>query len=170
MHQERIGMQIIQIGLEYADAMLAIYNDAVLNTTASFDLEPRDKQYMREYIQVKKAGGFPLLGIIEDGELLGYAAYGPFRPRAAYNKTVELSVYIHKDHRGKGLGQKMLSLLIQKAVEQQYHCMVAAIDRENHVSIHVHKKAGFSVCGIIKEVGYKFDSPRDLVFMQLLLP
>lgn len=163
-------MQIKNLGRAYAKDMLAIYNEAVLNTTASFDLQCRDVEYMNDYFSEKEAGDFPILGIVEEGALLGYASYGTFRPRAAYKRTVEVSIYIQKDHRGKGLGQMLLSQLIVKAIEQQYHCMVAAIDAQNHVSIHVHQKAGFSLCGVIKEVGYKFDSYRDLVFMQLLLP
>jgi phosphinothricin acetyltransferase len=163
-------MQIKNLGRAYAKDMLAIYNEAVLNTTASFDLQCRDVEYMNDYFSEKEAGDFPILGIVEEGALLGYASYGTFRPRAAYKRTVEVSIYIQKDHRGKGLGQRLLSQLIVKAIEQQYHCMVAAIDAQNHVSIHVHQKAGFSLCGVIKEVGYKFDSYRDLVFMQLLLP
>ena len=163
-------MQIKNLGRAYAKDMLAIYNEAVLNTTASFDLQCRDVEYMNDYFSEKEAGDFPILGIVEEGALLGYASYGTFRPRAAYKRTVEVSIYMQKDHRGKGLGQMLLSQLIVKAIEQQYHCMVAAIDAQNHVSIHVHQKAGFSLCGVIKEVGYKFDSYRDLVFMQLLLP
>ncbi|NCC65329.1 MAG: N-acetyltransferase family protein [Spirochaetia bacterium] len=163
-------MQIMNLGREYAKDMLAIYNEAVLNTTASFDLQCRDLEYMNDYFSDKEAGNFPILGIVEEGTLLGYASYGTFRPRAAYKRTVEVSIYIHKDQRGKGLGQMLLSQLIAKAVEQQYHCMVAAIDAQNKISIYVHQKAGFSLCGVVKEVGYKFDSYRDLVFMQLLLP
>jgi len=138
-------MQIKNLGRAYAKDMLAIYNEAVLNTTASFDLQCRDVEYMNDYFSEKEAGDFPILGIVEEGALLGYASYGTFRPRAAYKRTVEVSIYIQKDHRGKGLGQRLLSQLIVKAIEQQYHCMVAAIDAQNHVSIHVHQKAGFSL-------------------------
>lgn len=164
-------MHLIDCTRSYADQILAIYNDAILTTTAMYEYVQRPQTSMIAWFDAKEQGGYPVIGLVdEQDKLLAFGTYGPFRPRPAYHYTIEHSVYVHKDHRGKGLGQIILAELIKKAIEQQYHCMVAAIDSENAASIRIHEKAGFEHNGVIKEVGYKFGSWRSLVLMQLLLP
>jgi phosphinothricin acetyltransferase len=164
-------MHCIECTRSYADQILAIYNDAILTTTAMYEYVKRPQESMLSWFDAKEQGGYPVIGLVDDNDkLLAFGTYGPFRTRPAYHYTIEHSVYVHKDYRGKGLGQIILSLLIKKAIEQQYHTIIAAIDSSNTASIHLHEKAGFEHCGVVKEVGYKFGLFRSLVFMQLLLP
>lgn len=102
-------------------------------------------------------------------QIAGFASYGPFRPWPAYKYSVEHSIYVHKDQRGKGIANTLLHRLIDHATAANLHTIVAGIDSENAVSINLHKKFGFKETARIKEVGYKFGRWLDLVFMQLIL-
>ncbi|HEV2482438.1 MAG TPA: GNAT family N-acetyltransferase [Puia sp.] len=99
----------------------------------------------------------------------GFASYGPFRPWPAYKYSVEHSIYVHKDQRGKGIAKKLLRTLIDHASAAGLHTIVAGIDSRNDVSINLHRQFGFKETGQIAQVGYKFGRWLDLVFMQLIL-
>src|SRR3982074_3451368 len=128
---------IVQCTFErHADAILEIFNDAILTSTALYDYKPRTSQNMVDWFDAKRAGGFPVIGLENsDGALLGFGSYGTFRAWPAYKYTVEHSVYVHKDHRGKGIGIALMHKLIDAAREQQYHVMVGGIDAANRASI-----------------------------------
>ena len=122
------------------------------------------------WFEAKEAGRFPVLGVVDDGgRLLGFASYGPFRAYPAYKYTVEHSVYVHREHRGAGLGRVLLGRLIAAASAQDYHVMVGAIDLANTGSIALHMALGFVHCGTVREAGFKFGRWLDLAFYQLLL-
>ncbi len=155
---------------DHAASILDIFNEAIANTTALYAYHPRTMEFMEEWFRNKSAGAFPVLGAVEEsGVLTGFATYGAFRPWAAYKYTVENSVYVHKNYRGRGIGLVLMEQLIQKAVAQDYHVMIAGIDEENRGSIALHEKLGFVHCGTIKQAGYKFGQWRDLAFYQLIL-
>jgi len=105
----------------------------------------------------------------EDGTLMGFGSYGPFRPHAAYQHTVEHSIYVDARFRGRGLGKELLNRLIERATQQGYHMMIGVIDAENAGSIALHAKAGFEPCGHIREAGFKFGRWLDLALYQLIL-
>jgi phosphinothricin acetyltransferase len=154
----------------YAGAILEILNEAILNSTALYDYKPRSLENMAGWFKAKEAAGFPVIGAIEQGgQLLGFASYGTFRAWPAYKYSVEHSVYVHKDHRGRGIGRALLQRLIEAAQEQQYHVMVGGIDATNVGSIALHEKLGFTHAGTIKHAGFKFGRWLDLGFYQLLL-
>src|SRR5262249_28999122 len=134
----------------YAEAILAILNEAIANSTALYEYQPRSLETMSNWFRVKQAGGFPVVGAVSSsGELLGFASYGTFRAWPAYKYSVEHSVYIHKDHRGKRIGIALMRALIAAAGEQQYHVMVGGIDVANAGSIALHEKLGFTHAGTI---------------------
>jgi phosphinothricin acetyltransferase len=154
----------------HAAEILAILNDAIVTSTALFDYRPRPPESMREWFRVKDSGRFPVLGAIgADGALLGFATYGTFRGWPAYKYTVEHSVYVHKDHRRKGVARALLTRLIAVAEEQNYHVLVAGIDAANAPSIALHEQLGFERCGTIHHAGFKFGRWLDLVFYELRL-
>jgi len=154
----------------HAEAILSILNEAIVNSTALYDYKPRNLENMVDWFKAKQTSNFPVIGAVSSsGELLGFASYGTFRDRPAYKYSVEHSVYIHKNHRGKGLGLALMLQLIAKAVEQQYHVMVGGIDQSNSASVALHQKLGFSYAGTIRQVGFKFGSWLDLAFYQLIL-
>ena len=165
-------MQIINCTFEkHAEEILAILNDAILNSTALYDYKPRSMENMANWFNVKNDNQFPVIGIIDDEEnLLGFASYGTFRAWPAYKYSIEHSVYIHKNARGKGLGRTLLEHLIALAVEQNYHVMIGGIDISNTGSIALHQKLGFIHSGTIKQAAFKFGKWLDLGFYQLTLP
>jgi phosphinothricin acetyltransferase len=154
----------------HATEILEIFNDAIANSTALYDYKPRVPQSMDVWFKAKDAGRFPVIGALApDDQFLGFASYGTFRAWPAYKYSVEHSVYVHKDHRGKGIGLALMRQLIAKAQEQQYHVMVGGIDITNAGSIALHLKLGFEHAGTIKHAGFKFGRWLDLGFYQLLL-
>jgi L-amino acid N-acyltransferase YncA len=154
---------------QHAAAILDILNEAIANSTALYDYKPRAPESMVGWFKAKETGRFPVIGAIEDGKLLGFASYGTFRAWPAYKYTVEHSVYVHRDHRGRGLGAALMKKLIDAAREQQYHVMIGGIDAANRASVALHEKLGFVHAGTIKDAGYKFGRWLDLAFYQLLL-
>lgn len=153
-----------------APEILAIFNDAILNSTALWEYKARTLDTMKTWFATKTAGNFPVIGLVDDsGQLLGFASYGTFRAWAAYKYSVEHSVYIRADQRGKGLGKMLLQELIKKAKEQEFRTIIGAIDLDNKGSIALHEKMGFEYAGTIKQAGYKFGRWLDFVFYQLVL-
>jgi L-amino acid N-acyltransferase len=154
----------------HAEPILAIFNDAIVNSTALYDYKPRTIGMMAAWFEVKSKGKFPVIGIEKDsGELLGFASYGTFRAWPAYKYSVEHSVYVDSRFRGQGIGKRLLKEIIAAAQEQNYHILVGAIDSSNAVSIGLHEALGFTHCGTIRQAGFKFGRWLDLVFYQLIL-
>ncbi|MFN3148715.1 N-acetyltransferase family protein [Bremerella sp.] len=155
---------------EHADAILEILNDAIVHSTALYDYHPRPPESMVTWFAAKKAGNFPVIGLVDEtGQLMGFASYGTFRPFAAYKYTVEHSVYVHKNHRGKGLGLRLMKRLIETAQQQDVHVLVGGIDLSNQGSVRLHEKLGFELSGTIRQAAYKFERWLDLGFYQLVL-
>jgi len=153
----------------HANAILEIFNDAIVNSTALYDYHARTPESMVGWFDAKEAGAFPVIGAFENDEFLGFASYGTFRAWPAYKYTVEHSVYVHKDHRGKRIGLALMQELIAAARQQEYHVMVGGIDLTNIGSIALHEKLGFTHSGTIKQAGFKFGRWLDLGFYQLIL-
>jgi L-amino acid N-acyltransferase YncA len=154
----------------HAREVLDILNEAIVNTTAVYDYKPRAAESMLAWFQAKQTGRFPVIGaIVDDGALAGFASYGAFRAWPAYKYSVEHSVYVHKDHRGKGIGLALMRQLIDAAREQQRHVMIGGIDLANRGSIALHEKLGFFHAGTIQHAGFKFGRWLDLAFYELIL-
>ena len=99
----------------HADQILAIFNDAIANSTALYDYKPRPREAMQGWFQAKEQGGFPVLGLEnEGGELMAFASYGTFRAFPAFKYLVEHSVYVDGRFRGRGLGEAMMAILIER--------------------------------------------------------
>lgn len=169
--QEASAMRIIDCShTEHAPAILEILNEAILNSTALYDYAPRTLANMSAWFETKQAKAFPVIGAVaDDGTLLGFATYGSFRERPAYKYTVEHSVYVHTEQRGRGVGRALMQRLIERARQQDYHALIGGIDTANAVSIALHRALGFEHCGTVREAGFKFGRWLDLDFYQLLL-
>jgi len=125
---------------------------------------------MVEWFANKRRNDLPVIGYEdEQGTLLGFASYGPFRDRPANKYSVEHSVYVHHDCRGMGLGKRLLSELIELASQRDVHVMVGGIDLANEASIALHERLGFEPAGVIREAAYKFGRWLDLAFYQKIL-
>lgn len=154
----------------HSPAILAIFNDAIVNSTALYDYKPRSADSMVTWFEAKAKGRYPVIGVeSEQGELMGFASYGPFRAWPAYKYSVEHSVYVDSRFRGQGVGRALLGAVILAAEKQDYHVMVGGIDATNAVSIKLHESLGFKSCGIVKHAGFKFGRWLDLAFYQLIL-
>lgn len=151
-------------------AMLAIYNDAVLTTTAVYDYIPRSREQQMAWFKAKQEQGLPVLVAEDDGAVAGFASYGPFRPWPAYLHSVENSLYVAPEQRGRGIGSLLLPALIKRAAERGLHTMIAGIDASNEASLRLHARFGFKRVAQFREVGWKFERWLDLAFLQLMLP
>lgn len=150
--------------------ILEILNEAILNSTAIYDYRPRTPDAMKTWYNTKKENNYPIIGAFDDNDsLLGFSSYGPFRNWPGYKYTVEHSVYVRFDQRGRGLGPLLLKELIKYARAQNYHVLIGGIDATNSVSIHLHEKEGFVLSGIIRQAGFKFGKWLDLAFYQTIL-
>jgi L-amino acid N-acyltransferase len=154
---------------QHAAAILDILNDAIENSTALYEYHARSPGSMRTWFAEKDAKSFPVIGAEQAGVLTGFATYGTFRARAAYKYTVEHSVYVHKDHRGRGIGKALMLELIAAARQQQYHVLVGGIDIANGTSVRLHEQLGFTHAGTVRQAAYKFGRWLDLGFYQLIL-
>ncbi|ARU48470.1 GNAT family N-acetyltransferase [Sulfurospirillum diekertiae] len=151
------------------EAILAIYNDAILNTTAVYTYHAKTLEERQHWFHKKEEEGYPLWVYEHDGKVVGYATYGSFRSSPAYKYTIEHSVYVQKDFRKQGIGKILLETIIADANTKGYATIVAGIDASNAKSIQLHKKLGFSAAGIVHKAGYKFGQWLDLAFYELLL-
>jgi phosphinothricin acetyltransferase len=151
-------------------AITAIYADAVIHGTASFELEPPAEQEMARRQSALVDGGFPYLVAERGGALLGYAYAGPYRTRPAYRFTVEDSVYVARSAQGAGVRRALLSALIDAAEARGFRLMVAVIgDKASTGSIRLHEALGFTPVGVLELVGYKHGRWLGSVLMQRVL-
>lgn len=149
--------------------MLEIYNHIIANTTAVWHYEPHTLEMRRDWFNQRKRDGFPVFVAEEAGKLLGFSSIGSFRPWPGYSKTVENSVYVAADSRGKGVAKALMPPLIEAAKELKLHAIVAGIDADNKASIALHEQFGFVEVAHFKEVGWKFGRWLDLKFLELII-
>ena len=164
-------MRIIECNFaDHGTAIQSIFNDAIVHSTALYDYQPRSLETIENWFSQKSLQRFPVIGLITDNnQLAGFASYGTFRAWPAYQYTVEHSIYIHQDFRGRGLGKCLLAALIEYAEKQNYHVLIAAIDSSNQNSIKLHQSFGFSHAGTLKQVGFKFGRRLDVELYQKIL-
>jgi len=149
-------------------SLLTIYNDVILSTTAVFSYQPHTMAMREEWFAAKRSAGHPVLVAEADGGILGFAALGPFRAWPAYKYSLENSIYVTPAARGRGVGSRLLSALLDEARRLQVHTVIASIEASNSASLALHARHGFSEVARFREVGYKFGRWLDLVFMQVL--
>lgn len=148
--------------------ILEIYNEAIRNTTATFDLEEETIDNRRVWFN-KYGDKFPLIVADIDGKVVGYSCLNPFRDKPAYSKTTELSIYIHSSNRGYGVGSSLMKEILHQASILGYHTVIGGITAGNLASVKLHEKYGFTLVGSFKEVGCKFGEWQDVDFYQLML-
>ncbi|NBX29704.1 N-acetyltransferase family protein, partial [bacterium] len=147
-----------------------IYNHAIRNSTSLYEYHERTDAVMQEWFAVRVRDETPILGVEwEPGVLAGFATWGPFRLRPAYKYTVEHSVYVAEQFRGRGVGRRLLEAVVAEARSRDLHTLVAGIDASNAASIALHRAVGFTCCGTVYEAGFKFGRWLDLEFWQLVL-
>ena len=150
-------------------AILDIYNDAVLHTTASYDLEPRTLEHRYAWFDDHERNDYAIWVAEEGGQVIGWSSLSRYHDRYGYRFTCENSVYVAASHRGRGIGAQLLSPLIDAARARGLHTIIAAIDAGNDASVRLHRRFGFVEAGRFREIGHKFDRWLDVVYMQRLL-
>jgi L-amino acid N-acyltransferase YncA len=155
--------------VEDAEAIRSIYNVEVTTSTVTFDLEPRTLEVQRDWLAAR-SGAHSAIVAEEDGAVIGFASLSPWKERPAYRTSVEDSVYVHRDHQGKGVGRLLLAHLVDVANQSGFHAVFGRIVGGHEASINLHLGLGFEVVGTEREVGRKFGKWLDVVVVEKLLP
>ncbi|MHA1157193.1 MAG: GNAT family N-acetyltransferase [Alphaproteobacteria bacterium] len=165
-----MGVHIRPVKPADIGAVTAIYRDAVLNGTATFELDPPDEAEMARRMEAVVGGGYPYVVAELDGVIVGSGYANAYRTRPAYGWCVEDSIYLDRAARGKGLGRAILDVLIEEAARAGFRCMVAVIGGSDHAaSIRLHEAAGFRNAGVLRNVGFKHGRWLDTVMMDRML-
>jgi len=152
------------------ETIAAIYSHHVLYGSASFETDPPSVEEMARRRSDLLRHGFPYLVAEEGGVVCGYAYAGFYRPRAAYQNTVENSVYLHPDAIGRGIGKRLLMTLVAVCETRGFRQMVAVVgDSANIGSIRLHERCGFRRVGVLQSIGHKHGRWLDTVLFQLTL-
>lgn len=152
-----------------AAALREIYNLEVTTTTVTFDMVPRTLDEQAAWIDGHSGGHPAIVAVDGDGIVIGFGSISPYKDRPAYSPTVEDSIYVHRDHRSRGVGRATLEELIRLARDHGFHSMIARIVGGHEASIALHAACGFEPLGVEREVGRKFGKWLDVVEMQRML-
>ena len=153
-----------------AEDLRRIYNREVTGSTVTFDMVPRSLEDQLLWIEAH-SGAHPALVAAagEGGPVVGFASLTAYRDRPAYSTTVEDSVYVDADRRGEGIGGLLLSGILDLAAAGGFHAVMARIVGTHEASIALHRRCGFELVGVEREVGRKFGRWLDVALMQRLL-
>ena len=148
-------------------ALTAIYNHYIVHTPITFDLKTYDPEQRRAWFDDHApAGRHRLLVADERGDVVGYATTSRWRPKAAYDTTVESSVYVRHDAVGRGIGRQLYAALFEAIAGEDVHTIVAGVALPNAASIALHERFGFREVGVFREVGLKFGQFWDVAWLQ----
>jgi L-amino acid N-acyltransferase YncA len=161
-------MQVRAAVQEDLPRILEIYNREVLVSTATYDTVPRTPAEHRKWFSLHGAD-HPVLVADTGSACAGWASLSPWSDRAAYAKSVEVSVYVAEEYRRQGVGRLLLQALIDAGRSHGYHALLGRISADNAASIRLHAALGFSVVGTLREVGVKFGRVLDVVIMEMLV-
>ena len=149
--------------------VLAIYNHVLVTSTAIYRDEPASLEWYRDWWATRLATGYPILVACDESGVTGFATFGDFRQWPGYRFTVEHSVHVRDDQRGRGTGTALMQELIVRATNLGKHVMIAGVDADNAASLRFHARLGFVEVAHFREVGFKFGRWLDLVFLQRFL-
>jgi phosphinothricin acetyltransferase len=154
--------------LDDLPSLTAIYNHYIVNTTITFDLHPFEPEGRRGWFDDHSSSGRHrlLVATDPDGTLLGYATTSRWRPKAAYDTTVESSVYCRPDVVGRGIGTALYSALFESIAGEDIHRIVAGISQPNPASVALHRRLGFREVGVFSNVGRKLGRYWDVVWFE----
>lgn len=147
------------------NAITDIYNEAILNTVASFDTKPKTMAEQKTWFD-HHGSRRPVLVAQLDGTVIGWASLSDWSHHDAYADTVEISIYIKEGFRGKGMGRELMEAIIDEGKKAGLHTIIARITDGNAESIHLHESLGFKHIGVMREAGFKFGELLDVYLMQ----
>jgi phosphinothricin acetyltransferase len=164
-----MGLEVRRATDDDAEAIRAIYNPEVLESTVTFDLVPRTLEDQLAWLHQRSGAHAVLVAVDEAGDLAGFGSLSSYKERAAYSTTVEDSVYVARGRQGQGVGKLLLTELVATATAHGFHAVLARIVGGHDASIRLHAALGFEIVGTEREVGRKFGRWLDVVVMQKLL-
>jgi phosphinothricin acetyltransferase len=148
-------------------ALTGIYNHYVRETPITFDVEPFTEETRRPWLeQFGPSGRYRLLVAEDEGQVLGYAGTTRFRPKPAYDTSVETTVYLDPEVTGRGLGARLYTALFRELEGQDVHRALAGVTLPNDASLALHRHFGFSEVGIFRAVGRKFGRFWDVLWLE----
>jgi L-amino acid N-acyltransferase YncA len=162
------SVEIRKAELSDLDSITEIYNEAILTTTATFDLEPKSAADQLEWFQ-SHDDRHPILVAVMNGKVVGWASLSRWSERRAYDDTAETSFYVKSEFRGQGVGRMLKDAIIEEARRLGFHSLIARVAEGNPESLHLNESAGFIHVGTLKEVGRKFGKLLDVQILQKLL-
>ena len=145
-----------------------IHNEAILNSTATFDLDAKSEAEQTDWFE-EHGNRHPVLVVEQEGGVVGWASLSEYSGRCAYADTAEVSLYIRKDRRGEGLGKELTKAILQAGGNAGLHTVIARVAEGNGPSIHLLELNGFDLVGIMREVGMKFGRRLDVSLLQKIL-
>jgi phosphinothricin acetyltransferase len=149
--------------------ILAIYNEVIASSTAVYRETPATLEDRQQWFAARQTDGYPVLVAIDGSGVVGFASYGDFRTWPGYRFSVEHTVHIRADQRGRGVGTLLMRSLIERAQQQGKHVMIGGVDAANEASLRFHERLGFTRAAHLRQVGHKFGRWLDLVFVQRIL-
>jgi L-amino acid N-acyltransferase YncA len=158
-------------GVEIRDAadIAAIYNYYIRETIITFETEEIDTAEMENRIKKILEAGYPFIVHEENNKITGYAYVGKFRERSAYSESLETSIYLDINEKGRGIGRKLYKRLIELSQEAGVHVLIGVVSYPNLASQRLHESVGFEKAGVIKEAGKKFGKYIDVEFWSYIL-
>jgi phosphinothricin acetyltransferase len=149
-------------------AITAIYNDAIINSTATFDTDPKSLDDRAAWL-ASHGERYPVLVAELDGEVVGWSSLSRWSDRRAYDGTAETTFYVSAQHRGRGIGRVLKAAIIDEARRLGFHSLIARVAEGSDASLHLNECFGFRRVGTLKEVGQKFDRLLDVHILQKML-
>ncbi len=162
-------LRIVEASESDLPGLVAIYNEVIANSTATFTTTAVTVDERRAWWRARIAAGYPVLIAHDAHGVAGFATFGDFRAWSGYRFTVEHTLHVRADARGRGTGTQLLLELVERARTLGKHVMIAGVDADNAASIRLHERLGFTFGGRLREVGYKFERWLDLVVLQRVL-
>jgi phosphinothricin acetyltransferase len=150
------------------DAIREIYNEAILTTTATFDVEPKSREDRLAWFESHDER-HPILVAEVDGRVVGWASLNVWNPRAAYRDTAETSFYVQAASRGQGVGRRLKQEIIDEAVRLGFRSLIVGVAEGSDVSLHLNQSFGFQIVGTFQAVGEKFGKLLDVTYLQKML-
>ena len=155
--------------IEDLEQLKDIYNDAILHTVATFDTEVKDDANRLQWFRDHEREPYVIFVEEREGQICGYASLSRYHERKAFDRTVEISIYIAEVFRGQGIGKKLMAHTLEFAKQHpDIVTVISLVTGENAVSVHLHEAFGFAYCGQLKCVGYKHGRWLDLNSYQII--
>jgi len=157
-----------QATLADVPAITAIYNDAILTTTATFDLDEQSLESRQAWFE-NRTDDFPVSVAELNGRVVAYASLGRWSDKQAYEIAAEFSLYVEPENRGRGIGRALAEHILEEAKKTTLYTIISRVTADNAISIRLHEQLGFTKIGVMRRCGRKFGGILDVLFLQKVL-